>query len=258
MRSPLKPIAEKFLGRGNSVEQAAGFVQSLDNSQGTVVDPIFSMRCRLHLGIEKREEVSLITAVASSRDALMAILERYRRPQAVPQAFELAWNHTQLDLRFLRIGPDDVHRYQQLGSALMFPDSTLRAPADRLTQDRAGQSALWAAGISGDLPMVTVAIPDARGLPLLRELLLAHAYLSRRGLRFDLIVLNQEPVSYDRPLSQRLQDQTEAFAGVSMPRDHQAAYSSETGTRCQSRWRINLSPRRTCFSAVAEAVYSIN
>lgn len=205
---------EKFLGRGNSLEQAAGFVQSLDNSQGTVVDPVFSMRCRLHLGAEKREEVSLITAVAHSREALLTIIERYRRPQAVPQAFELAWNRTQLDLRFLRIGPDDVHRYQQLGSALMFPDPTLRARAGRLAQDRAGQSALWAAGISGDLPMVTVAIPDARGLPLLRELLLAHTYLSRRGLRFDLIVLNQEPVSYDRPLSQRLHDQTEAFAGL--------------------------------------------
>ena len=56
----------------------------------------------------------------------------------------------------------------------------------------------------------------SRHLPLVRELLLAHTYWRLRGFRADLIILNQEGASYDRPLRQQLLRQIEA-------------HSSETG-----------------------------
>src|SRR5579862_9519336 len=58
--------------------------------------------------------------------------------------------------------------------------------------------------------MVTVIIADARSLPLVRELLLAHTYWQMRGFRADLIVLNQEGPSYDHPLHHQLQRQIDA------------------------------------------------
>ena len=68
-------------------------------------------------------------------------------------------------------------------------------------------------GFPGDLPMVTVIIADARSLPLVRELLLAHTYWQMRGFRADLIVLNQEAPSYDHPLHHQLQRQIDAHSG---------------------------------------------
>ena len=73
----------------------------------------------------------------------------------------LAWAAAQLELRLLRIQPDDARRFQQLASHLLYPNLLLRSPAERIAENRKGQAGLWAYGISGDLPIVLVA--DRRG-----------------------------------------------------------------------------------------------
>src|SRR6185369_8362282 len=97
-------------------------------------------------------------------------------------------------------------------SNLVYPNPFLRLPAARLERNRLGQSALWGYGISGDLPMLTVIIGDPRGMPLVRELLLAHTYWHMRGFRADLIILNQESPSYDQPLHHQLQRLIDAYS----------------------------------------------
>ncbi len=49
-------------------------------------------------------------------------------------------------------------------------------------------------------------------LPLVREVLLAHAYWRLRGFRADLVILNQEGPSYDQPLRAQILRQIEAHA----------------------------------------------
>src|SRR5260370_33917574 len=107
------------------------------------------------------------------------------------RAFEMAWTHSQLEFRYLGIGPARAHRFQELASYLVYPNWRLRPPGDRLVRNRLGQSVLWSYGISGDLPMLLVTASVAQHLVLVRELLLAHTYWRLRGLREDLIILNQ-------------------------------------------------------------------
>jgi cellobiose phosphorylase len=49
---------------------------------------------------------------------------------------------------------------------------------------------LWAYGISGDLPIVLITIAESRNLPLVRDVLLAHAYWRLRGFKADLVILD--------------------------------------------------------------------
>ena len=103
---------------------------------------------------------------------------------------------------------------------MIYPNARLRPPSDRLALNKLGQPALWAYGVSGDLPMLVVTIVDARGLPLLRELLLAHNYWRLRGFRVDLIVFDQELASYEQPLRTQLLRQIEAHStesGIDKP-----------------------------------------
>ncbi len=68
--------------------------------------------------------------------------------------------------------------------------------------------------------MLVVTVGEARHLPLVREVLLAHTYWRLRGFQADLIVLDQETPSYERPLHHQLQRQIEAHAtegGVDKP-----------------------------------------
>jgi cyclic beta-1,2-glucan synthetase len=210
---------ETFLGRGNTPATAQALQCDLNSSSGTVVDPVFSLRCRVILAPRDRVELSFITLAANSRDELMDLVTKYRRAGAVAQAFEMMWTRSQLEFRYLGIGPARAHRFQELASYLLYPNIRLRSP-DRIARNRMGQSGLWALGVSGDMPIMVVTIADDRGLNVVRELLQAHQYWRMRGLRADFIVMNQESPSYDAPLRQQLQRLTDAHSietGIDKP-----------------------------------------
>ncbi len=210
----------KFLGRGNTAESAAALRTPLTGSVGTVLDPIFSLRCRVALEPREQRDIAFITVAAASREALMDLVHKYTRLETIARAFEMAWTRAQLGFRFLGIGPGDAHRYQELASQLLYPNPRLRPSADRIARNRLGQEALWVHGISGDLPIVLVTIAESRNMPLVRDVLLAHAYWRLRGFKADLVILNQESLSYDAPLRHQLQRQIEAHAtdgGVDRP-----------------------------------------
>ena len=202
----------KFLGRGRTPENPGTLRTRLSGSAGTVVDPIFSLRCRLSLDPRERQELTFVTVAASTREAVLALALKYRGAGAVSRAFEMAWTGTQLEFRFLGIGPGAAHRFQELASQLIYPNPRLRPPADRLARNRLGQDGLWAYGISGDLPIVAITLSDARHLSLVREVLVAHAYWRLRGFRADLVILNQEAPSYDQPLRTQILQQIEGHA----------------------------------------------
>ena len=206
----------RFLGRSNNVSAPDSLRRRLSGSAGAVLDPIFSLRCRATLDPRQRIELTFVTLAAASREALSQLIAKYQRPEAAARAFELAWTRAQLQFRYLGLDPAAAHRYQELASHLVYPNARMRPQGDRLARNRLGQSSLWEYGISGDLPMLAVMVSDARHLPLVRVLLIAQTYWRWHGFRADLIVLNQEGASYDRPLRQQLLRQIEA-------------HSSETG-----------------------------
>ncbi len=209
-----------FLGRGNNVSSPDGLRQDLTGSTGAVLDPIFSLRCSLDLEARDRVEITFVTLTAATRESLLVLVDKYKRPESIARAFQMAWTRAQLEFRYLGIDPSAAHRFQELASHLIYPNARLRPPSDRLALNKLGQPALWGYGVSGDLPMLVVTVADARGLPLLRELLLAHNYWRLRGLRVDLIVLNQETASYEQPLRTQLLRQIEAHStesGINKP-----------------------------------------
>jgi cyclic beta-1,2-glucan synthetase len=195
----------EFLGRGNSAASPDALARDLTGSIGVVLDPVFSLRCRLALDLRARHILTFVTLAAPTREALLALIDKYSRAESVARTFEMAWTRGQLEFRYLGIGLAAAQRFQELASHLLYPNPQLRPPADRLVRNRLGQPGLWAYGISGDLPILAVVAVDPRALALIRELLLAHTYWRMRGFRADLVILNQESPSYDRPLRQQLE-----------------------------------------------------
>ena len=105
----------------------------------------------------------------------------------------MAWTRAQLEFRFLGIGPGARAPFS--GTRQPAALSEPAAAASRRIAWRAiawVNQALWAYGISGDLPMLAGHRRRSRNLPLVREVLLAHAYWRLRGFKADLIILNQE------------------------------------------------------------------
>ena len=194
----------RFIGRGRTLAGPMGAFQEPGNSHGFVIDPILSLRQSLTVGPGRRVQLSMILASAATREQVLSVLSKYDNPHAIDRTMDLAWASAQLELRLMRIQPDDARRFQQLASHVLFPNLLLRSSVERLAENRKGQAGLWAYGISGDLPIALVVIGEAQDLSLVRQMLQAHSYWRMHGLTTDLVILNEEVRGYERPLHEQL------------------------------------------------------
>jgi cyclic beta-1,2-glucan synthetase len=202
----------RFIGRGRTLANPMGVLQKLGNSQGFVLDPILSLRQSLTLGPGQRVQVSLVLAAGETREQVLRLMGKYSDPHAIDRAMDFASASAQLELRLLRIQPDEARRFQQLASHLLFPNPLLRPPAERIEENRKGQAGLWPYGISGDLPIALVTIGEARDISLVRQMLQAHTYWRMHGLTADLVILNEEAGGYEQPLRERLEGLIQAYS----------------------------------------------
>ena len=68
----------------------------------------------------------------------------------------------------------------------------MHEPGD-LAFNTLGQSNLWGYGISGDLPIVLVRVTETAAVPLARQVLQAQEYWRLKGLRANVVILNEHP-----------------------------------------------------------------
>jgi cyclic beta-1,2-glucan synthetase len=196
-----------FLGRGRDPSAPAAMDPGtrLGGHTGAVLDPIFSLRCRLRVAPGSSLSIAFTTALAEDRAQALVLADRFHDYHGVVRGFELAWAHCQVELRHLHITAQEAHQYQRLAGHIIYAGPALRAAPPILRANRQGQTALWRHGISGDQPIVLARIGQVEHLPLVRELLAAHAYLRLKGLTFDLVVLNEHEAGYLEDLQQQLQ-----------------------------------------------------
>ena len=190
----------RFIGRGRDIRQAVMINAPLSGTTGTVLDPIFSIRRRVSVPAGGVTRVTFWTMVAGSPDALLDLVDRHRDPSAFARAATLAWTQAQVQLRHLGISDSDAADFQTLGGMVLRNDARLRAPASQIIAGSAPQSALWALGISGDLPIVLLLIEDAEDTSVLQQVLNAHEYWDMRQLAVDLVILNDRSSSYVQDL----------------------------------------------------------
>ena len=198
----------EFLGRGGSLEKprALGFGHPLSATAGDVLDPGLALRRQVHLGAGSRARVTLTTALASSREAALGLLDLITTPHAPARAFELAWADARVELKHLGITAARSHRFQRLLSCLMHAPRALRDLTEASAPLTRGKGALWIQGISGDLPILLLCVDTSDFSELCNELLLAHEFWRINGVSCDLLLLNEEPEGYLQPLHEALQD----------------------------------------------------
>ena len=178
---------------------------ALSGTVGPVLDPVVSLRRRLRIEPGGSAVVALATAFAESRDEALTLADQFREAGAATRAFELAWAHSQVEHRHHDRSGEDAPPVPAAGVAHHL---RRQRPAGRAARcslpNRLGQPELWRFGISGDRPIVLARIAASGELPLVRQLLAAHAYLRLRGLEFDLVLLDEEPGSYLDELNRQI------------------------------------------------------
>ena len=197
----------RFLGRGRDVRDAVSAIDGrpLSDTVGTVLDPIFSVRRRLRIPAGATARVAFWTIVAPTRAEALDLVDKHHDSTAFERAATLAWTQAQVQLHHLRVDADEAHLFQRIANRVLYSDPTLRPSSDLLRRGEGGQSKLWPAGISGDLPIVLVRIDEVEDLEIVRELTRAHEYWRMKRLCIDLVILNERPPSYNQDLQGALE-----------------------------------------------------
>jgi cellobiose phosphorylase len=182
----------RFLGRGNTLREAQAMQAgaALSNTTGCVLDPVFSLRRRITLGPDSSATVLLWTQLAHSREGALALSAQLGNPNAAGLLFTGAAERAEAEQERLGIDAAQLACFAYWMSALVDSDPGQRPAPDVLARGRGGPPTLWAAGISGDRPIVLLRLGSDSGLPRVRELLLAQNYWRSQRLAVDVVLLN--------------------------------------------------------------------
>ena len=205
----------RFIGRGRTAvdpqamsgsgaRQGMHDDEALSGSEGSVLDPIVAIQCRLTLGPEESVTIDMVSGIGDTRNVCLALVEKYQDRRLADRVFDLAWTHSQVVMRQLNATEADAQLYGRLASSVLYANSSLRADPSDLIKNRRGQSGLWGYAISGDLPIVLLQIGDPGNIDLVRQLVQAHAYWRSKGLAVDLVIWNEDHAGYRQLLHEQI------------------------------------------------------
>lgn len=195
----------RFLGRGRTLATPLALDgRPLTGTTGSVLDPIVSLRQRVRLEPGGFARLAFATGAADSRDLAMTLAQRYHDPGAATRAGAMAFTHSQMLLRHLGISSELARQYDRLASRVLYLDESLRADPAARARNALGQPGLWAYGISGDLPILLVMVQQDEDVRLARHALQAQEYWRLKGLRADVVIVNEQPPDYLDQMQERL------------------------------------------------------
>ncbi len=195
-----------FLGRGRTPRspKALSINDSLSNSEGSVLDPIVAIRCRIELAPEQTAMIDMVHGVGTNRDACLELIDKYRDRRLADRVFDLAWTHSQVVRRQINASQTDAQLYERLAGLIVYSHPSLRVEPEVLIQNQRGQSGLWGHAISGDLPIVLLQMFNSDNIELVRQMVQAHAYWRLKGLRTDLVIWNESQIVYRQQLQEQI------------------------------------------------------
>ena len=199
----------RFIGRSRTPSNPQALTANtpsttLSNTQGAVLDPCVSIRNTLTLIPDESACVQIISGVTETREAAIALLEKYCDRHFVERAFELAWFQSQEVLRHINGTEADAQVFGRLASSVIYGNALRRAAPDIIARNQLGQSGLWRFAISGDLPIVLLLIGDLERIDLVKQVVQAHAYWRMKGLAADLVIVNEGFAGYRTELHDQI------------------------------------------------------
>ena len=198
----------------------------LSGTVGPVLDPVFALRRRLRIPAGGTARIAFWTMVA----AVARGAARRRRQASGRQCLRRApprspGRRRRCSCAISTSAPAQASLYQRLAGHVLYANPALRSSSDTIRRGLAPPPALWAQGISGDLPIVLVRIDEVEDAGIVRELLRAHEYWRLKRLAVDLVILNERGASY----VQDLQVALETLVRTSQSRPISAPSSEQGG-----------------------------
>ena len=187
----------RFLGRGRSPANPVALDgRALSGTTGAVLDPIAALRERVRLAPGAFVRVTFATGVAPDRAAALALARKYRDASAAARAFSMAFTHVHITLQHLGLTDDQAMLFDRLASRVFGSDASCISPDDLARNTLRAAESLGLRHLRRPADRARARDGDRRAVPLARQLLQAQEYWRVKGLRADVVILNEHPADY--------------------------------------------------------------
>ncbi|NRP74509.1 Cellobiose phosphorylase [Ensifer psoraleae] len=204
----------RFLGRGRTPSNPRALEPGsrLSATAGPVLDPVFSLRRRVRLKPSGTARVAFVTGAADIEEQAEAIAKRFANIDAAGRAFSETMGSYVQELASSNLSPNKVAIYNRLAGSLAFSDPRFR-DGGTVAEERLNTESLWSVGISGDLPILLLRVDNTDEKHLIEDVIDAHAFITRRGLPFDVVLLHAGEANDDMQLSNKAKVQVKGILG---------------------------------------------
>ena len=194
----------RLVGRAGGLSVPGGLEESLSGTVGHVLNPCCAISIDMNLRPGAMEQAHFCVGVLPPEEA-EAWLARNAAEAAAERAEHLSVTRAKAMLDFLLLSPEKHHLLQR-GSVFLLDARFLpREKTDR-PQPGISRNQLWAVGISGDFPLITVCVSEAAHMAVVRDAIRAHEFYRSMGVWTELIVLCEEASDYGRPMMDALRE----------------------------------------------------
>ena len=118
----------QFIGRNRDLGAPAAMDDDhlLSGTDGTVLDPVMSMRLKGRILPGKSLQISYVTAFSESREDLLILIEKYSQNEFIDRGFTLAHTSGHLEAAYLDIEPSQLEIYQNMTASILFNSPSRR------------------------------------------------------------------------------------------------------------------------------------
>ncbi|MBL0163730.1 MAG: glycosyl transferase family 36 [Xanthomonadales bacterium] len=197
----------RFIGRGRTLRNAIAMQPdcTLSNTAGCVLDPVLSLRRYVHVGAGASVRIEFWTCAAATREAALELARELTAEAAFGIAQASAARYLANESERLAIGKSATQRCQKFVHPLLYADPLWRASPMQIQAASGGAPILWAKGISGDRPIISMRIAKIADLDHVRDLLGAQRFWCGRRLDVDVVLLDVTSSREEAPLQVALQ-----------------------------------------------------
>ena len=198
---------EKFIGRDRNLKspRAMDNDSPLQNSIGTVLDPILSMRVRVEIEPHSEASVNYIIMTAASRNDAVLLSNKYKNADVIRNTFMESKKYAKYFLKEEGLKSEAANIYCSLADNIIYGNRGEKNSID-ISSLKGNIRTLWSYGISGDLPIMLLVMSSIKDSDVLRSVITMHMYWNKKGLKCDFVIYDDEEASYDMSLQNSIVD----------------------------------------------------
>lgn len=196
----------KIIGRGNTIKNPTFIYKDKMYSNEIVSNANTAIAMKTDFVLLPNEEITInyYIALGDSIEEIQMLQDKYTKFGADTRLFELAFGRSVIENRFLGYKAKEVAVYNKLLSEVINGSNSLKKYEKNIEENRLKQSDLWKFGISGDLPIILVKIDDVNDSYAVKTLIKMEDYFFHKNIKVDLVILNEEPNSYEQYVSEKI------------------------------------------------------